>query len=90
MAEMPDLKAVCEAIADGRDADRTLYNSPAGPIAALDILYGHRAALMEGRESMAHKTGFTAETLIKALNEAGFVEVKVIRDGWNLKANCQK
>ena len=89
MSEMPDLKAVCETVAKG-NVDSPLYDSPAGPISALDILYGHRAALSAGRESMAHRTGFTAETLTKALESAGFAEVNVTRDGLDLKATAVK
>ena len=67
----PDLRSVCEAVANDRLLD-PLYLSPAGPIAPIDILYGHREAVAEGKIHMAHKTGFTFSTLRAALLNAGF------------------
>jgi SAM-dependent methyltransferase len=67
----PDLQSVCEAVAKGRLLE-TLYESTVGPISAMDILYGHRAALEQGRHFMAHKCGFTYPTLCASFEEAGF------------------
>jgi hypothetical protein len=49
-----------------------LYVSPAGPITPLDILYGYREYLANGNLYMAHKCGFTHETLANNLLAAGF------------------
>jgi hypothetical protein len=57
-----------------------LYLSSVGPIAPLDIMYGHRPSLAGGNEFMAHRTGFTGETLAAALIRAGFAAVMVQRD----------
>jgi len=46
--------------------------SPAGPISPIDILWGHRLSLARGNYYMAHKVGFTAQSLTQALLEAGF------------------
>ena len=70
----PDLKSVSQHIVDDKLED-PLYKSPAGPIAPLDILYGHRASLARGNLYMAHRTGFTAKTLIKAFLAAKFSSV---------------
>lgn len=67
----PDLEPVCRAVAEGRLLE-PLYVSPAGPIAPLDILYGHRPALAAGNGFMAHRTGFTLPTLLAAPQAAGF------------------
>lgn len=67
----PDLLSVCQAVASDRLLD-TLYDSPAGPIAAIDILYGHREYVAKGKVYMAHKTGFTYSTLCGAFFKAGF------------------
>jgi hypothetical protein len=48
-----------------------------GPIAPLDILYGHRPSLASGNTFMAHRTGFTADTLGAALIKAGFAAVMI-------------
>lgn len=67
----PDLQAVCALVAEDKLTD-TAYQSPAGAITPLDILYGHGAALAAGHYYMAHKSGFTLKTLTAALQAAGF------------------
>jgi predicted SAM-dependent methyltransferase len=75
----PDLESVAEHLVN-HGADHVAYVSQAGPITALDMLYGHIAAITEGRHYMAHKTGFTADRLGNLLLEAGFSTVNVRRD----------
>jgi SAM-dependent methyltransferase len=77
--KLPDLQEVARHIADGKLED-PLYLSPMGPIAPLDILYGHRASLAGGNAFMAHRTGFTGETVGSALIRAGFAAALVQRD----------
>ena len=67
----PDLRSVCQAVANDRLFE-TLYNSPAGPITPIDVLYEHRDSVGKGKIHMAHKTGFTYSTLNDALFKAGF------------------
>ncbi len=67
----PDLKSVCALVAQGKLVDAA-YQSPAGPIAPLDILYGHRASMARGNLFMAHRCGFTEDVLCGTLSEAGF------------------
>ncbi len=76
----PDLQQVCARVADDQ-LDEPAYVSSMGPIAPLDILYGHRASMAAGNLFMAHKTGFTATTLRHALEESGFATVIVERGG---------
>ncbi len=75
---LPDLQEVAHRIADGK-LDEPLYLSTMGPIAPLDIIYGHRGAIADGNMFMAHRTGFTSETLGRALIEAGFAAALVQR-----------
>jgi SAM-dependent methyltransferase len=75
----PDLESVAEHLAK-YGLDHVAYTSAAGPITALDMLYGHQASVARGRFSMAHKTGFTAERLGNLLLDAGFPTVNVRRD----------
>lgn len=70
----PDLQAVCALVAEDKLTDAA-YQSPAGPIAPLDILYGHGAALAAGHHYMAHKCGFTLKTLTSVLQAAGFQSI---------------
>jgi len=79
VVKCPDLESVAEAIVQ-KGAAETLYVSPAGPIAALDILYGHRKAMAAGNIYMAHRTAFTAALLQDSLLAAGFAQVFVGRD----------
>jgi ubiquinone/menaquinone biosynthesis C-methylase UbiE len=82
---LPDIQAVAEEVAQGH-LENPLYVSPAGPIAAIDILYGLGTDLARGNYYMAHKTAFTAETLKEKLLEAGFSQAEVKRDWLNLWA----
>jgi hypothetical protein len=67
----PDLQSVCALVADD-NLDDPAYLSGMGPIAPIDILYGHRAALAAGNSYMAHRCGFTQKTMKAALSDAGF------------------
>lgn len=67
----PDLQTVCSLVAEDKLTEAA-YQSPAGPITPLDILYGHGAALAAGHHYMAHKGGFTLKSLTAALHAAGF------------------
>jgi tetratricopeptide (TPR) repeat protein len=77
-ATLPDLQEVARRVAEDR-LDDPLYMSPMGPIAPLDIIYGHRPSLAAGNSFMAHRTGFTLGTLARALIGAGFAAVMVQR-----------
>lgn len=77
MLRQPDLAAVV-AHFDPADPTRPLYGSPAGPISALDVLYGHRSSIAQGNVFMAHRTGFTETSLASRLLEAGFDEVRTL------------
>jgi predicted SAM-dependent methyltransferase len=70
----PDLEAIAELVVNGR-LEETAYQSPAGPIRALDMLFGLSTAIAAGSIYMAHNTGFTTERLGRLLIEAGFFEV---------------
>lgn len=79
LVTVPDLQRAAALVAQDR-LDEPAYLSPAGPIAPLDMLYGHGAAIAGGNAFMAHRTGFTARTLEAALVAAGFDAVRVVRD----------
>ena len=70
----PDLQSVCALIAQDKLTEPA-YTSPAGPIAPLDILYGHRPAMAQGNLYMAHRCGFTQRVLTGTLQAAGFKSV---------------
>lgn len=72
----PDLKSVARMIANG-EITKTVYKSVDGtrPITPLDMVYGWGAQIADGRTYMAHRTGFTSETLGSAIHKAGFPQV---------------
>lgn len=85
---LPDLQQAAEYIASGQ-AESPVLMTNKGPITPLDILYGFRPFLAAGNLFMAHNFGFTAATLETALQEAGFAQITVERDGaFNLWATA--
>jgi len=81
----PDLEAVAHFIVEQGIA-AVAYQSPAGPIRPLDMLYGHSRAIEEGHMHMAHRTGFTAERLGNLLLMAGFPTVSVATENFEVCA----
>jgi len=66
-----DLQSVGQAILQDKLLER-LYSSPAGPVTAFDILYGHRNITADANTNMIHKSGFTYSLLNMAFYNAGF------------------
>ena len=75
---LPDLLEVAKLVAVDK-LDEPAYVSPSGPIAPIDVIYGFRPAIAVGNVFMAHRTGFTAKTLERALRNAGFAAVRVVQ-----------
>jgi hypothetical protein len=71
---VPDISEVMRVtIERGLDIDDVLYQSGAGPIMVLDVLYGHSVEIeRSGQDFYAHKTGFTQKSLLIALRRSGF------------------
>jgi hypothetical protein len=86
---MPDLEQVAQFIVADK-LEEVVYVSPAGPITALDCLYGHRGMVATGNHFMAHKTVFTATSLTKHLRNAGFVDVRTWFNPFGLWAEAFK
>ena len=78
----PDLQSVCALIVEDKLIEPA-YISPAGPIAPLDILYGHRPPMARGNLYMAHRCGFTQTVLSGTLQAAGFAGALIMR-----RASC--
>lgn len=71
---VPDIKEVMRVtVEQNLDIDDILYQSPAGPIMVLDVLYGYSVEIeRSGQDFYSHKTGFTQKSLEMALRKAGF------------------
>ena len=76
----PDLKSVCALVADDKLTEAA-YTAPAGPIAPIDMLYGHRPAMERGNLFMAHRCGFTQKVLDATLRACGFRTVASLARG---------
>jgi SAM-dependent methyltransferase len=74
----PDLQAAAALIAEDKLTD-VAYVSPAGPIAPLDMLFGHRPPMALGNLYMAHHCGFTRRALADTLAVGGFASVASVR-----------
>ncbi len=83
LVTMPDLQRAAEYIAAG-NLEGTVYESPAGPISAIDIVYGFRRSIARGNTFMAHRTGYTADSLSKKLAASGLHRVNVERRNMDL------
>jgi ubiquinone/menaquinone biosynthesis C-methylase UbiE len=86
---VPDMEALMRLVVEqGLDIDDVLYESPAGQIMVLDVIYGYSSKIEKsGEDFFAHKTGFTKKSLLSALSRSGFsktystlgnTEIKVI------------
>lgn len=86
---MPNLKSIAYEVFSGNLLG-TVYESPAGPISALDMIYGHRASVLRGSEFMRHKTGFTKESFERMLSESGVQHFSVQEVGFDLLVKIGK
>ncbi|CAO3424229.1 class I SAM-dependent methyltransferase [Azospirillum doebereinerae] len=78
MIAVPDLQSVARILVEDR-ADEILYQSPLGPVRALDVVYGFAPLIAAGNTLMAHRTGFTGTRLKRFLEKAGFAAPVVYR-----------
>jgi hypothetical protein len=71
---VPDVGELMRVVVEKNlDIDDVLYQSPAGPIAVRDVIYGYGVEIeRSGQDFYAHKTGFTRKSLTAALRQAGF------------------
>lgn len=86
---VPNLKSIAYEVFSGNLLG-TVYESPSGPISAIDMIYGHRASVLRGSEFMRHKTGFTKESFRQMLEEAGIHDFTVEEVGFDLLVRIGK
>jgi len=79
LVRCPNMEAVARAVVE-RGLDAPLYESGVGPISAIDIMYGHRASIEAGNLFMAHKTGFTPNSLRRVIGASGFAQAIMAED----------
>lgn len=85
---VPNMQALFEKLMnEGKDVEEVMYTSPAGPITALDMIYGYSVYIeASGNDFMCHKTGFTPKSLANTLARNGFPFVFVGTNGLDLIA----
>jgi len=83
---VPDMMAVFkEMISKDMDIDDILYQSALGPIMISDVIYGYSKQIEEsGQDFFAHKTGFSINSLSSIVQEAGFIDIRVAQQGYNI------
>lgn len=67
--QVPNLEGV-------QATEEVLFTAPIGDITGLDLIYGYRK-LLKDMPHMAHRNGFTPDTLRSFLEDAGFNEVHI-------------
>src|SRR5579871_2808426 len=86
---VPDLLKVAQEIVAGRLMQPS-YAIDIGEVCPIDMLYGHRRTIAEGRPAMAHRTGFTPQSLNDILVAHGFGPVTIHGAPWHLLAMARK
>jgi SAM-dependent methyltransferase len=81
----PDLETVM-ALFLSHGPDHVVYQSPAGPITPLDMVFGHASSIAAGHVHMAHNSGLTAARLTSLLRQAGFADAITKRKDYDLWA----
>jgi predicted SAM-dependent methyltransferase len=81
----PDLETVMTLFLK-HGSDHVVYQSAAGAITPLDMMFGHAPSIASGKVHMAHHSGLTAERLGGLLLQAGFCEVIIKRQNYDLWA----
>lgn len=66
----PNLETIADRIAN--DLLGKVYDSPAGPVATIDMIYGHRGMVQRDGDFMSHKTGFTSNSMAIILDNLGY------------------
>lgn len=77
MVQVPNMEWVCQQVASGLDLEQVVYESPMGPVRAIDMIYGHAAIIQnhQGNSFMCHKTGFSPKSLGRTFLNNGFEHV---------------
>ena len=86
---VPNLQSLGEKLIEGSLLE-TLYESDAGPINCLDIIYGHSASILRNGDFMRHKTGFTKKSFSDLLTDQKITNFTIEDNQFNLIINIKK
>lgn len=85
---VPNMQAVFKhLIESGTDIDDVMYESAAGPIRAVDMIYGLESFIANSfNDFMCHKNGFTPKSMAKVLFMNGFEHVFIGNGNFDVTA----
>ena len=71
---VPDIGELIKLLAkNDLDIEQEIYKANVGPITAHDMIYGYAPEIeVSGQDFYAHKTGFSQDSLLRALRSNGF------------------
>lgn len=74
---VPDIGELIKLLAtNDLDLEQEIYKTSIGPITAHDMIFGYGPEIeASGQDFYAHKTGFSADSLVRALCSNGFGEI---------------
>ena len=74
---VPDIGELIKLLVKGElDIEQEIYKANVGPITAHDMIYGYAPEIeSSGQDFYAHKTGFSFDSLLRALRSNGFGEI---------------
>lgn len=80
---VPDLwRTLQEAVRREGSLSDVVYQSAIGPITVADVIFGHAQMIKDsGCEFYSHRTGFSKDSLLDVLRDAGFWLPEVYADG---------
>lgn len=89
----PDLGEIARRLIKGDPEETcwisTLDDGTTVEVTLLDMIYGARGEIAAGARFMAHRTGFTRASMIRHLENAGFVEIDVKQPPKRLELFCR-
>jgi SAM-dependent methyltransferase len=87
--QVPDVLVPVREVMRGK-LEQVLYESPAGPVKPIDMLFGFGPAIANGKHHMAHRTAFTRDSLAWKLKAAKFADVQVVAKDKALWATARR
>jgi len=87
---LPDFDKVVQEILKDGDLERVLYVSTGGVIRVIDVIFGYEKAIHAGNHYMMHKTAFNEKTIRNKLDKAGFCNIKIIKDLYDMWITAYK
>ncbi len=83
IATVPDLQ-LASTYAANDELEAGVYQSPAGAITAIDMLFGFQRAIRTGDLARQHQSGYTMTSLGNLVRDIGFCNLKVQRQAHDL------